>query len=65
MAPGDDDRLRASRAEHGRECVSILDTCGCDLALDWQAECIHRDIAVSREDPKFLRVDDAEIVGDG
>ncbi len=23
------------------------------------------DIAVSREDPKFLRVDDAEIVGDG
>jgi hypothetical protein len=22
-------------------------------------------IAVSREDPKFLRVDDAEIVGDG
>ncbi len=35
----------------------------CDFALYCERNLI--DIAVSREDPKFLRVDDAEIVGDG
>src|SRR5271165_2744613 len=42
--------LTMNRAEHGRECVSILDTCGCDLALDWQAECIHRDMSLAALD---------------
>ncbi len=34
-----------NRAEYGREGVSILDTCGCDLAFAWQAERIHRDVS--------------------
>src|SRR5208283_4912865 len=42
--------LTMNRAEHGREYVSILDTCGCDLALDWQAECIHRDMSLAALD---------------
>ncbi len=36
-----------NRAEHGREGVSILDTRGCDLAFDWQAERIHRDVSLA------------------
>ena len=36
-----------NRAEHWREGVSILDTCGCDLAFDRQSERIDGDMSLA------------------